>query len=79
MVRHQLIPVEELAALGVRLIVDLAWLATSWMPCQRVPRSGLVTDGTSRAHTIAAEAMADAELAQRLSPPQRAWAFPSRV
>jgi len=62
--------VEELAALGVRGIVGfgVAGALVDALPkgTQIVAESGLVTDGTSRAYTIAAEAVVDAGLAATL-------------
>ena len=62
--------VEELAALGVRGIVGfgVAGALVDALPkgTQIVAESGLATDGTSRAYTIAAEAVADARLSATL-------------
>ena len=62
--------VEELAALGVREVVGfgVAGALVDALPkgTQIVAESGLATDGTTRAYTSAAEAVADAELAAAL-------------
>lgn len=62
--------VEELAALGVRQIVGfgVAGALVDALPkgTQIVAESGLATDGTSRAYTSAAEAVADVGLAATL-------------